>query len=208
MHKIFPIMCALVVAVLAGCGSTSNIQPGPKPQAAAETKAAPEKAAVDFSGYDSVVVFDLVDATAKSAIKPEHAQAYADTMQTAVRTFADLIAQKIRATGVYAEVVRGPAEGKALIVSGRITRYVEGNAALRFFIGLGAGSSYFDASVDLTDAETGKVLGRVVVDKNSWALGGGIAAGQSVDHFMKGAADKIAAQLREARAGPVAREKS
>jgi hypothetical protein len=29
-----------------------------------------------------------------------------------------------------------------------------------------------------------------------------------VEHFMKGAADKIAAQLREARAGPVAREKS
>ena len=40
-------------------------------------------------------------------------------------------------------------------------------------------------------------LGVINVDKNSWALGGAIAAGQSVDHFMNQAAKKIADELSE-----------
>jgi Domain of unknown function (DUF4410) len=87
------------------------------------------------------------------------------------------------------------------VVSGHITRLTEGNATLRLLIGMGAGSSYFDASTDLADAESGTDLGQVATDRNSWVLGGGIAAGQTVQTFMEGAADKIAADLREGKVG-------
>ncbi|MCP6726053.1 DUF4410 domain-containing protein, partial [Klebsiella pneumoniae] len=81
--------------------------------------------------------------------------AYATTMGSAIRDFPDMIAQEIRATGAFPEVVRGPSTGAALVVSGRITRLTEGNSALRFMVGMGAGSSYFDATTELGDAETG-----------------------------------------------------
>jgi uncharacterized NAD-dependent epimerase/dehydratase family protein len=66
---------------------------------------------------------------------------------------------------------------------------------------MGAGSSYFDATTALADAETGASLGLVTTDKNSWALGGGIAAGQTVQSFMQGAAEKIAKELKERKKG-------
>jgi hypothetical protein len=66
---------------------------------------------------------------------------------------------------------------------------------------MGAGSSYFDAILRCKDADSGQQIGEIVVDKNSWALGGGLAAGQTVQGFMEGAAKKAAAQLAEAKNG-------
>ena len=77
-----------------------------------------------------------------------------------------------------------------------VTRFVEGNAALRLFIGMGAGSSYFDATTRFKDS-TGKVLGEIKTDKNSWGLGGSIAAGQTVFKFMENAAEKVAEEARK-----------
>jgi hypothetical protein len=68
---------------------------------------------------------------------------------------------------------------------------MEGNAALRMFVGMGAGSSYFDANVRFSDSR-GKSLGMIRVDKNSWALGGGLAATQTVDTYMREGAKKTA----------------
>ncbi len=195
----------MLAMLLAGCGTTTNIQPSPQPGDAAVP--VPQGApAADFSAYDSVVVLDFVAATDKAKIKPDKLQSYTDTLNTAVRTFADLIAQKIRETGAFNEVARGPTTGNALTVTGRITRLVEGSAGLRFFIGMGAGSSYFDATIDLADAETNVNLGQIVTDKNSWALGGGLAAMQTVESFMKGAANKVATQLRDAKTGKPTRK--
>ncbi len=65
---------------------------------------------------------------------------------------------------------------------------------------MGAGSSYFDAVVAFGDGVTRESIGTITVDKNSWALGGGLAAGQSVQGFMRGAARSVANQLYELHA--------
>ncbi len=84
-------------------------------------------------------------------------------------------------------------DADTLVIDGVITRYNEGNAALRLFVGMGAGSSYFDATTRFKDYK-GNVVGQIVTDKNSWALGGGLAASQTTQKFMENAAEKIAAE--------------
>ena len=86
----------------------------------------------------------------------------------------------------------GKAGADSLIITGDVTRYVAGNAALRALVGFGAGSSYFDADVRFIDGASGKVVGTMKADKNSWGLGGGLAAGQTPETFMKGAAKTVA----------------
>ena len=212
------------LASLAACGTTSNIKPAATmptsttakaPTATAAPAAAAARVAtvnaptatptqkakvtLDLSGYDRVVVLDFQDATDKSKLASDKARAYGDTVATAVRTFPELIAQKIRDTGAFQEVVRTASAGKALRVSGRITRLTEGSGTLRLLVGFGAGSSYFEAVTELTDAESNQALGELATDKNSWALGGGLAATQTVQSFMQGAAKRIAAQLSAAK---------
>ncbi len=177
----------MLALAMTACGTTSNVKSGTSEEAVA--------ALPDVSGYDKVVVLDFTDATDKSKIKPKDLQAYTDAVTTATRTFPDLIAQKLRTTGAFTEVTRAPLEGKTLQISGKITRYQEGNAAARLLVGFGAGSSYFDATTDLVDTESNAALGHVTTDKNSWALGGAIAATQNVNNFMQGAAEKIAKDL-------------
>lgn len=111
---------------------------------------------------------------------------------------------QVLASKIQAEILRqrpsaniartGAADAQTLVVEGEIKRFVEGNAALRLLIGMGAGSSYFDAEIRLTDA-SGVPITRIVADKNSWGLGGGIAASQTVDAFMNEAARKTAEQV-------------
>jgi Domain of unknown function (DUF4410) len=201
MNHITRIAVPVLAAALAACGTTGDIQPEHRTATALTAPAEKGKPAVDLSGYDRVVVLDFVDATDKGKLKPDEVRAYTDQMATAVHTFPDIIAAKIRDTGAFQEVIRGQSQGKALVISGRITRLEEGSGALRFWVGMGAGSSYFDATTDLSDAASGETLGHVVTDKNSWALGGAIAATQTVQSFMQGAAQKIAAQLRDGKRG-------
>ncbi len=201
MNSCTRIAALVLTSALAACGTTSEIKPTQKPEALAVSPAQKSKPSIDLSAYDKVIVLDFVDDTDKSKLKPDQVRAYSDTMATAVRTFPDLIAQKVHDTGAFEEVVRGPSEGKAVSISGRITRLAEGNSALRLWIGMGAGSSYFDATTDIYDAQSGERLGQVTTDKNSWALGGAIAATQTVQSFMQGAAEKIASQLRQSKQG-------
>ena len=170
------LLVLLSIAVTA-CGTTSALKQG-------EEKVLNK----DFSNYNSVVVSDFGDAT-KNQNMPEYAGA----------NFADRIISAIREKGTFEKVTDNPQEisGNTLVVSGDVTRYQEGNSTLKFLIGFGAGGTYFDANVSISDMNTQSQLGVISVDKNSWALGGAIAAGQSVDHFMNQAAKKIADELSE-----------
>jgi len=147
-------------------------------------------AGIDFSGYSAVLVSDFGDETKKKNL-PEYAGS----------NFADRIVSAIRGTVAFEEVTKDPQEisDNAILISGDITRYAEGNPALKAIVGFGAGSTYFDSDVSLSDYASKNVLGEISVDKNSWALGGGIAAGQSVDQFMNEAAQKIAQELVKAK---------
>jgi hypothetical protein len=194
VNRWIPIALPVCLLLLAACGGTSNVRTGDAAHGA-------PAAVPDITAYDRVVVVDFVDATDKSRIKQEDLQTYTDSVATATRTFADLIASKLRATGAFTEVVRGTAQGNALRISGRITRLTEGSRAARLLIGMGAGSSYFEATTDLTDLPSGASRGTIVTDKNSWALGGAIAASQNVQGFMDGAAKKISTDLATLKKG-------
>jgi hypothetical protein len=201
MKNYLLIAALMLTSTLVACGTTSNIKPSTNSEAVG-TAAQKNGKVIDLSAYDKIVVLDFVDGTDKSKLKPDKARSQSDAMATAVRSFPDLIADKVRGTGAFQEVVRGPSPGKSLAITGTITRLAEGNASLRLWIGMGAGSSYFDATTDLADGESGASLGQLITDKNSWALGGALASAQTVQSFMEGAAEKIAAQLRDSKKSP------
>jgi len=179
-----PLYCLAVL--VAGCGTTSKLKPAIGQR-------------IDLTQYDRLLVETFKDefsAKAKPVDRPQK-QAEADM---ACKMFAERIAAVVKETGAFREVVReGVPDAQTLILTGAITRYVEGDATLRFLIGLGAGSSYFDARVELVDGTNNAVLGSWLVDRNSWGLGGGLAATQTPEGFMKSAAEKIGEDLAAAR---------
>ena len=184
----------LAATLLTACGTTSGIKSA---QIADGEKAA--EISADYSAYNTVLVKDFGDGTKKQ-----------DLPEFAGRNFADRISAAIKGTGVFENVSRDQADigtAKAIVVSGDVERYKEGSSAMRLMVGFGAGSSYFDANVKMRDSQTGEVLGVIDVDKNSYPLGGSIAMTQTVDNFMKGAAEKIAKELKAAKTGVPAEEK-
>lgn len=185
-NKVVWLLCAGMLLVQ-GCGTTSGL------------RSVDDSVNLDLSAYDRIVVLDFQDQTDKTSLKPDQREMYDERIGIATRTFADLLASEIRDTNAYAEVLREASAEPALAVTGAVTRYQEGKAAMRLFIGMGAGSSYFDADVLFTDNLSQEQLAAVQVDKNSWALGGGLAAGQTVENFMKGAAKEIAKELAAAK---------
>ncbi len=154
-------------AVLASCGTVSDV----KPVAGTASKT-----------FSNVVVRDF-----KYQGAADESRGPASALN-----FSNLVSSEISGQGVFRSVARsGRANSNTLVVDGEVTRFVEGNVALRAIVGLGAGSSYFDANVRFIDGGTGAVLGTMSADKNSWVLGGGLAAGQTVESFMNGAAKKV-----------------
>ncbi|MBL9145654.1 MAG: DUF4410 domain-containing protein [Verrucomicrobiaceae bacterium] len=168
-HLLLPLLSA--IALLTSCGSVSTEKPSSLSPIAVG------------KAFQRVLVQDFTHTVTDDD----------GTTPIAARKFSDEIANAIRAAKPSAVVARsGKGGAGTLVISGEVTRYMEGNAALRLFIGMGAGSSYFDANVYLADGATGQKLGTIRVDKNSWGLGGGIAATQMVEHFMKLGAKKTA----------------
>jgi hypothetical protein len=110
--------------------------------------------------------------------------------------YPDAIAAALVRKGVRIPVVRTAGAGQgALVVSGHINRCEDGAASLRFWIGMGAGSTYFDATTRISDGGSGTSLGTIKHDKNSWPLGGIIASTQTVDSFMRMAAERTADEI-------------
>ena len=155
---------------LTGCGSTSAL------------KNTQGQAIVSARKFSKVTVQNFKLSLEEPAQHANEAPTY----------FADRIASEIKKTGRFQSVSQNSQpDANTLVINGVITKYVEGNSVLRFFIGMGAGSSFFEADVYFRDSK-GATLGKIKVDKNSWALGGGVAAAQNPTMFMNGAADKIA----------------
>jgi len=178
MKKLLFVSLALM---LTGCGTTSNLKNAKEPSAQ-----------ISLIHYNSVVVNDFKDGVTKE-------KSNTDILAEGVR-FADMIADGLRAKKVFSSVERNKEYcDNAVLVDGEITEYKEGNAAARLLIGLGAGSSHFDATVNIKDCTTKEILGVVKVDKMSWALGGGIAASHDVNYHMKSSSKAIGDQLAKAK---------
>ena len=116
------------------------------------------------------------------------------------KDFADMVATELLIAGDFVRVRRRgePAAG-ALVVGGVIHRYQEGSPTARMLIGFGAGSSSFVATIRMREGGTDTLIGTLVVDSSSWALGGAIAASQDAGHFMNEAAKRVAIELHAAR---------
>jgi hypothetical protein len=170
MKQYLPLTAFLVSIILSACGTTSSLQ---------DLHGANVTSARKFS---RVTIQDF-----KSAVRDKEGKAGAAQI-----SFADRIAAEIKKRNKFSNVGRNvKPDPNTLVIDGTITKYEEGNPSLRFWIGMGAGSSFFEADVQFRDSK-GTPIGHVKVDKNSWALGGGVAAGQNPQTFMDGAADKIA----------------
>lgn len=182
MKSSFQLLATLLfVSLLTACGTTSGLK-----SADAAKDGKPAKA-VSLAGYDNIIVMNFKD-NATSAPRKGGEE------------FAKRVASEIAATKAFSSVTREKRPGvKAIVVNGDVTRYQEGNAALRLMIGFGAGSSYFDSTVNFTDNQSGKKLADLSVDKNSWVGGGLMAATQDVTSHMNSAAQAIAAELKKAK---------
>jgi hypothetical protein len=177
----------LVAGLLSGCGTTSSLE---APKATGY---------IDLTQYGRLLVQDFAD-EATTRAKPEAQPLLKPKLDMAVKLFPDQIASVTRANGGFEEVTREGVAGEGtLVMTGAITQYDEGNAALRWMVGFAAGNVNFDARVELVDGGSGKTLGTWKVDKNSWALGGGIAATQTPEGFMQEAASKIGTELSTKR---------
>jgi uncharacterized protein DUF4410 len=183
-----PFALALAIA-LSGCGTIS------------ERRTADGKSKMDLKAFNKVLVRDFEDKASaqEEAAKREEKQAQ---LKRATRDFADMIASEIRKTGAFEGVSReGTEDPSTLLIGGAITKYERGSSAARLWVGMGAGSSYLDALVEVRQGAAGTSLGSVLVNKNSWAGGGALAAGQTVEGFMEEAAKKIAEELQKAKRG-------
>jgi hypothetical protein len=179
-----------LLAVLASCGSVSGLSH--------EAADAPARIA-DFSRVE------VLDFSASDAQKFDDAKKQADhaeSLAKAQHDFADKIAEAITATGAFTDVARSAGAGPALRVSGDISRYDEGNIVARGLTGF-AGQTHFDATVQVTDSGSGKILATLTVDRNSWPLPVGASAStlQTTNYFMNNAAKKIADELAAKKKG-------
>ncbi len=182
---------AAICLTLSACGSVSRLE---------------HSGGHDFRAYRTIVIGTLGNKPA-IAIPDDKRLAYDTQVGIASSRFAKYLERELRAYRMDVDVVRGEPRPGALFVEGDITRYANGNAALRLFFGFGAGSSYFDAFVRFRDTDSGDVVGTVLVDKNSWPIASGVAAFQTGDAEVLGAAKRVAEEIAFQR-GAIARRGS
>lgn len=174
--RIFVILNLLLVTA---CGSVSGLN---------QNKNANVKLKV--SDYKKVIVNDFKDSASSSKNDP--------VILSSGKTFADMVASKIESTKLFDSVVRNEkSTDKALLIDGNITKLTEGNSTLRLLVGMGAGSSHFDAKVLFKDNSTKNELADINVDKMSWALGGSIASSQDVNSLMEASSEAVAEEIKK-----------
>lgn len=183
MQVIRLVVLSSLFLFLGGCGTTSNLKP--------VSGSAEVKAKSSFTGYNKVIVVDFKENTASEPFKGG-------------QTFANYITSELSKKKTFPVVSRKRDQSHAILIDGKVTNYDKGNAVARMLIGFTAGSSNFDAVVNVSDNQTGEKLGSIHVDKNSWALGGTLAAAQTVETLMQSAAEKVASELSKDKIEKVA----
>lgn len=182
------IILGMVVLMAAGCGTLGRLD-------TRQAAAGPE-----IKDFDRVIVAEFVVNDTRPAKDAAQAAERAANIEAGRKAFAEKIVEEIRATGAFAEVARAKMPAPALQVTGSIDLWEPGNVAARSLVGF-AGKSEFNATIVISDLESGTELGRIVVDRNSWPLP--IAAStnvvQSVEFHMNQAAKRVATELAEAK---------
>jgi hypothetical protein len=109
--------------------------------------------------------------------------------------FAEILTEELRLHGIRGKVRRGDPEPGALSLTGEITKLDEGNRVARTLVGFGLGAADFEATVRLTEVDTGRSLGVIALDKQSYPIGGIAAALHSVDLLMRSAAERATLEV-------------
>lgn len=185
-----------VSLIISACGSTSSIkQVTPHPKKIHSTEAKKQKIQeeqrLDISHYDTIIVEDFM---VNNTIEIN------DTNTHLGKKYADLIAQLIQEKQTDLKVLRKQdGTDEALVLEGKIISYDNGNATVRFLVGLGAGKAKFDAEVFLKDAQSKNLLGTIDVNQHSGMFGGVVGASLTSDKLMEISAKKIEERLAKAR---------
>lgn len=174
----------VLAVVVSGCGSLGTLK-----------ASKPERATI--AAFDRVVVGEFTFDAGQKGADEGHV------------LFEQRIAEELRKVKAFDEVIEKDGEAPALKISGEITQWEVGNVAARTLVGF-VGMSKFDADVIFSDLESGKELGRLKVNRNSWPLPIGSAANavQSVQFHMRAAAKRIAHELAKAKGIEVAEPKA
>lgn len=159
----------------------------------------------ELARYRHVAVEPLVDAVDDRLKDGDKEAERRKVIAAAGQAFADHLVKRLLESGRFESVARAPAPGAALLIGGRITRYVPGNAVVRYS-GL-FGRSKFRARVELKDAASGKVLGGIDVDVASSMIPGAVNMIQSIGQFMEGTAIRTRDEILIAR-GDLEREET
>lgn len=182
-------MRALVISLsllLASCGSMGAL------------KATNGAEGLSLAAYNRVVVQNIED-HASMAVEAAVMPRKIDEVAAAKETFAGLIRDEIAKLRVFNQVSRLEVPRKGtLIVSGSINRLEEGTATERLVIGL-TGRSELQATLELRDGATKRLLASMDVDESSWIIMGFMGGSQSPESFMASAAEYFAEELRVAK---------
>lgn len=175
---------------IAGCGSVSNL-----------TRELSD-AKMRIADFNCVEVLDFSASERQHFDDAKQQADYDASLAAAQHTFADKIAEQIKATGTFADVSRETGTDPALRVTGNISRYDEGNIVARGLTGF-AGQTHFDAVITVSDARSGQTLATLTIDRNSWPLpvGASLSTLQTTGFFMGEAAKKIASELAAKKRG-------
>lgn len=198
MKLLFRTLLMVSALALVACGSTSKM----KSASTADSPDDRRAIASDFSRFNKVIVRDFENAVVIKT-KDDAKREVEESQATAAGIrFADQIAEGLRGNPAFTSVERkGTADAETLVIQGQIIKYTRGNRALRLVIGFGAGSANFDARVAFVEGASNAELAFITVDQNSWFLGGLLAAAQTVDDFVDGAATKVAEETVRAKTG-------
>jgi uncharacterized protein DUF4410 len=153
--------------------------------------------AVSLKDFDCVEVqrFEVGSGFISSKEDARAATIPAEKLGAIQREVAGQIPEKLRgyrSTLVADGSPKCPDPSRALVLSGRVTDFKEGNQALRYWVGFGAGAQKFGVLVRATRKSDGSVVGEgEVVDRK---VGGWI--GGQADKGLEDFAEKVAGFLK------------
>lgn len=150
--------------------------------------------------YEVIIVdkFELADDFKTSLVnknkKQDLTEDYADRVYSNLFIKASSRGIRVYRTGRKFRI----GKKKAIILSGVIKKYDDGNSLLRGLVGFGAGRAKFNSDVVLKDFKNKKELGIIEVRKGSWLLGGYIAMTHDASELMNMSLDDVSNNVLEA----------
>ena len=109
--------------------------------------------------------------------------------------FAERLARAISRNGLFKDIMRSEANGRAIRIKGTVLRYERGNAALKIKYGRTMGNARFKVQVDLEDFESGDFIGSIVMTEDFEAVGPRDPRKHDVNKLAERAARKVADRL-------------